>query len=215
MIGKGITGIFVCVFAVLFGGSVPALRRRFSDSDGSYTFQHKCGGKTGPWGYQLSKGLCSILVSDVHEHGMAWHRNGRLQEPDSMRSVTVDVDRFAEVLAGRLTAIVPPGFRVQAGDGMLWYSSAASAGRAGSHVRENFGVYGETDEDNAVGLAVQVLDELEDYVGEATGDPWPGTTRQPRPHGEIRGERLHLWYDDGGTIVRALEPIELADIADA
>lgn len=39
-----------------------------------------------------------------------------------------------------------------------------------SHVRGNFGVYGETDEDNVVGLAVQVLDELEDYVGEATTD---------------------------------------------
>jgi len=52
---------------------------RFSDSDGSYTFQHKCGGTTGPWGYQLSKGLCSIVVSDVHEHGMAWHRNGHRQ----------------------------------------------------------------------------------------------------------------------------------------
>jgi hypothetical protein len=52
---------------------------RFSDSDGSYTFQHKCGGTTGPWGYRLSTGLCSIVVSDVHEHGMAWHRNGKKQ----------------------------------------------------------------------------------------------------------------------------------------
>jgi hypothetical protein len=52
---------------------------RFSDSDGSYTFQHKCGGTTGPWGYRLSTGLCSIVVTDVHEHGMAWHRNGKKQ----------------------------------------------------------------------------------------------------------------------------------------
>jgi len=43
---------------------------RFSDSDGSYTFQHKCRGTTGPWGYQLSTGLCSIVVTDVHEHGI-------------------------------------------------------------------------------------------------------------------------------------------------
>lgn len=124
--------------------------------------------------------------------------------------MTVDVDRFAQVLAGRLTAIIPAGFRVQAGDGMLWYSSAASAGRAGSHVRENFGVYGE---DNIVGLAIQALDELADYVGETTGDPWPGTTRQLRPHGEISGERLHLWYGaPDGDAVLALEPIALADI---
>jgi hypothetical protein len=51
----------------------------FSDGDGRFTFQHKCGGGTGPWGYQLSVGLCSIVVSDVHEDGMAWHRNGKKQ----------------------------------------------------------------------------------------------------------------------------------------
>jgi hypothetical protein len=51
----------------------------FSDSDGNYTFQHTCGATTGPWGYQLSTGLCSIIVSDVHELGMAWTRNGTRQ----------------------------------------------------------------------------------------------------------------------------------------
>ena len=56
---------------------------RFSDSDGSYTFQHKCGGTTGPWGYQLSTGLCSIVVTDVREHGMAWHRNGKKEPTQS------------------------------------------------------------------------------------------------------------------------------------
>jgi hypothetical protein len=51
----------------------------FSDSDGNYTFQHKCGGTTGPWGYRLSTGLCSLVVSEVHELGMAWTRNGKRQ----------------------------------------------------------------------------------------------------------------------------------------
>jgi hypothetical protein len=51
----------------------------FKDADGDYTFQHRCGGTTGPWGYRLSTGLCSIVISDVHEHGMAWHRNGKRQ----------------------------------------------------------------------------------------------------------------------------------------
>lgn len=53
---------------------------RFSDGDGSWTFQHKCGGTTGPWGYKLSSGLCSIVISTVHETGMAWVRNGK-REP--------------------------------------------------------------------------------------------------------------------------------------
>jgi hypothetical protein len=51
----------------------------FSDSDGTFTFQHKCGGTTGPWGYRLSAGLCSLVVSDVAEKGMSWKRNGKTQ----------------------------------------------------------------------------------------------------------------------------------------
>jgi hypothetical protein len=50
---------------------------RFTDSNGSFTFQHACRGTTGPWGYQLSTGLCAIVVSGVAEpSGMAWTRNG-------------------------------------------------------------------------------------------------------------------------------------------
>ena len=52
---------------------------RFTDSNGSFTFQHACRGTTGPWGYQLGVGLCSIVVSGVSESGMAWTRNGRRQ----------------------------------------------------------------------------------------------------------------------------------------
>jgi hypothetical protein len=126
--------------------------------------------------------------------------------------VTVDVDRFAGILASRLSAIVPAGIGVRASDGMVWYSATSGAGQAGSHVRDNLGVYGETDEDNIVGLAVQVLDELEDYVGEATRDPWPGQTSQPSPHAEIRHGSLHLWYGDPDDVVLAAEPIPLAGI---
>jgi hypothetical protein len=137
--------------------------------------------------------------------------------------MTADLDRFAGILADRLSAIVPAGFHVEASDGMLWYSADQGrfpgqsgdyrVGRAGTHVRDNFGVYGETDEDNIVGLAVQVLDELQDYVDEATHDPWPGTTRQPRPHGQIRDSSLHLWYGDPDNVVLACDPIQLAAIA--
>jgi len=101
--------------------------------------------------------------------------------------VDVDVDRFALLLADRLAAMVPAGLHVEAVDGMLWYSGA---GHSGTHVRDNFGVHGG---DNITSTAVQALDELQDYVSEATGDPWPGTRRQPRPHAEIRGAALHLW----------------------
>jgi hypothetical protein len=51
----------------------------FSDSDGNYTFQHACGGTTGPWGYKISSGLCAEIVSNVTESGMSWTRNGANQ----------------------------------------------------------------------------------------------------------------------------------------
>lgn len=126
--------------------------------------------------------------------------------------MTVDVDRFTRILAERLAAIVPEGFHVEAGDGMLWYSVDGHAGQAGSHMRDNFGVYGETDEENLVGLAVQALDELQDYVAEVTHDPWPATTAQPRPHGEIRDGALYAWYGDAGAVVLGCAPIPLADV---
>jgi hypothetical protein len=50
---------------------------RFTDSNGSWTFQHRCGGTTGPWGYQINAGLCAIAISPVSESGMQWTRNGR------------------------------------------------------------------------------------------------------------------------------------------
>ncbi|WP_158702447.1 hypothetical protein [Kitasatospora sp. MMS16-BH015] len=48
----------------------------FSDGDGTYSFQHACGGSTGPWGFQQSGALCSIVTGSVSEAGMTWTRNG-------------------------------------------------------------------------------------------------------------------------------------------
>jgi hypothetical protein len=55
----------------------------FSDSDGTYTIQHACQGTTGPWGYQISTGLCAIVVSAVSESGMTWTRNGKTMPKQS------------------------------------------------------------------------------------------------------------------------------------
>jgi hypothetical protein len=134
----------------------------------------------------------------------------------------VDVDTLAALLADRLTAIVPPGFHVEAADGMLWYSADQGrfpgqrgdyrVGQAGTHVRANLGVQGDTDADRLTGLAVQALDELQDYISEATHDPWPGTTAQPRPHAEIRDSMLHLWYGDPASPALTCTPIPLRNL---
>jgi hypothetical protein len=138
--------------------------------------------------------------------------------------MAVDVEALTAILADRFAAIIPAGFHVEASDGMLWYSADAGrfpgqagdyrVGRAGSHIRDNLGVYSDTDEENIIGVAVQALDELQDYVSEASHDPWPGRTGQPPPHGQIRDSALHLWYGDPGQPGLACEPIALTAITD-
>ncbi|HEY6294232.1 MAG TPA: hypothetical protein VIX15_01085 [Streptosporangiaceae bacterium] len=134
----------------------------------------------------------------------------------------MDLDQLTAVLADRLAAVVPAGFHVAAADGMLWYSAEEGrfpgqsgnyrVGQAGTHVRDNFGAYGASDEENIVGVAVQALSELQDYISEATHTPWPGTTSQPSPQGQILDSYLHLWYEDRDNAILACEPLPLTDV---
>lgn len=48
----------------------------FSDGDGTFSYQHACGGSTSPWGYRISAAIQKIIISSVHESGMCWTRNG-------------------------------------------------------------------------------------------------------------------------------------------
>jgi len=133
----------------------------------------------------------------------------------------VDLDALTVILADRLTAIAPAGFYVEADAGMLRYTCDEGrfpgqqgnfhVGEAGVPVRENFGLYGETEADNIVGAATQALDALQDYVSEATHDPWPGTRSQPTPYARISGGTLQLGYGDPGDVVLGCDPIRLAD----
>ena len=133
--------------------------------------------------------------------------------------VVVDADRLTGLLADRLAAIVPDGIYVEADDGMVRYSAeegrfpgqrgSCRVGRADSFVRTSFKALTGTTGHRLVGVCVHVLDELQDYVSEATHDPWPGRTAQPAPRAELRGSELHLWYDGGGEVVLACEPVPL------
>jgi hypothetical protein len=139
--------------------------------------------------------------------------------------VGVDLSKLTVSLADRMTAIVPDGFHVEAAEGMLWYSADKSrfpgqagnyqVGRSGTYVRDNFNAHGQTDEDRIAGVAAQALDELQDYIDEATHDPWPGESAPPGAHAQVRDQILHLWYGgpdiDSGAVL-ACEPIPLADL---
>jgi hypothetical protein len=132
----------------------------------------------------------------------------------------MDADSLTALLAGLLAAIVPAGFHVQARDGMLWYSADQGrfpgqqgdyrTGQAGTYVRDNLAAYGDADADGVTRVAAQALDELQDYVSEATHDPWPGTRAQPRPYARIRDSMLHLGYGDPDAPVLACAPMPLS-----
>jgi hypothetical protein len=141
--------------------------------------------------------------------------------------VVVDSDKLTAALAVRLAAIVPDGFEVRASDGMLWYTCAPGrfpgqlnnyrGDSSGTHVRNNFEACQESssDADSAAWMARWALDELQDFVDEATHDPWPGTSRPPKPHGQVRGEMLHFWYggeDVSDEPVLVCEPIPLVSL---
>ena len=140
--------------------------------------------------------------------------------------VDVDVDKLTRMLAARMVSIVPPGFHVEADDGMLWYSAGDGrfpgqlgdyrVGRSGTFVRVNFEGYGQQDDDGIAAVAVLALGELQDYVDEATHDPWPGLRgTPPRPYAQVRGHSLYLWYgrpDIKTGVSLTCEPIPLADL---
>jgi hypothetical protein len=131
----------------------------------------------------------------------------------------MDLTDFTILLADRLSEIAPAGFNVAAADGMLKYSAEQGRfpgqsddyriGRAGTYVQTNFDMYEGSKEENIVRVAVQALDDLQDYISEATHTPWPGTISQPSPHGRILDSHLDLWYGDHENPILACEPISL------
>jgi hypothetical protein len=122
----------------------------------------------------------------------------------------VEPHRLAQLLADRLNEIAPPGFRVVADGGMLFYSATGTvraAGTSGTHVRDNFD-YGQPLAERIRAVSEQALDEFQDYVDEATTEPWPGQRQVPRAHAEVRSSRVHLWYGPADAPILECGPID-------
>ncbi len=62
-------------------------------------------------------------------------------------------------------------------------------------------------------------DELQDYVAEATHDPWPARRGTPPwPYARVRDRILYLWYggpDHSEAAGLACEPVPVADLGPA
>ena len=134
----------------------------------------------------------------------------------------VDFHGLAQVLARHLTKVVPPGFHVTANEAKLIYSSDSGrfpgqqgdyrVGTAATLLDQSFSEDERVNEAKVVQIAFNVLDDLQDYVDEASHEPWPGDRSPPRPHAEIRGPFLHMWYGEPEAPALACDPIALSEI---
>jgi hypothetical protein len=89
------------------------------------------------------------------------------------RNVLVDIERLTLLLANRMAAIVPDGFRIQAEDGVLWYTADAGRfpGQAGNYLSSR-----------GRGTAGLCLGAASLHSGTyAASGPEPGTWKDPDP----------------------------------
>jgi len=132
------------------------------------------------------------------------------------KTPTVDSDKLARALADRFQRIVPEGYHVYETDGMLWYHADPNApfyggGAAGCYIAENL-CHGDTVEERVAWCAEHALDELQDFVDEASTEPWPCERTVPRAHAAVIEGKLHLWFGDVDAPVLECEPIDLATL---
>jgi len=119
----------------------------------------------------------------------------------------VTPEQVAELLAERLSEVVPSGFRVVADGSTLMYNADfAGARSAGTDIRANFR------DDSPVAERIRwvselALGDLQDFVDEMTARPWPGERKPPLAHAEVRGSAIHLWYGEVESLVLRCRPI--------
>ena len=120
----------------------------------------------------------------------------------------------AEAFLKQMSAVLPPGYRVELDDELLWIVSP-DGGKAGS------GSYWLTSdvllEEEALRDAVGSLSQIQQEIAEETAEPWPAVSGPayrgfPEPDGAIVGDELRLWFGDRTAPVLALEPIDLSEV---
>jgi hypothetical protein len=138
------------------------------------------------------------------------------------------VSKLVSLLASRLRVVIPAQFFVQVTEeGLLFTSDYSYAAPASARWlyrplalsegiawrfegNENVREY---DLESVVNSAWFALSRIQDFISEATTDPWPGSASQPGlPYAEVRDDALHFGYGDPASPVLACEPIPLTEL---
>jgi hypothetical protein len=112
-----------------------------------------------------------------------------------------------------MQAVVPTGIGVRVDGDMVWFDAAGRglSGTAGTYACQWLDKGTGTHDDLIVEACWRALDDLEDFVDEATTEPWPAEQgTPPRPAARIEGRVVHLWFGEAERPVLELEPIPLA-----
>ena len=118
---------------------------------------------------------------------------------------------LAVALADRLGAVVPPGVVVREQDAELvvLHDGVLTGVSGAPTILETAEALREPEEslETAVRAA---LSGVQDYIADATTEPWPGTGgSQPNPDARLDGDVLLMWFGPEDAPVLRLPPIDL------
>ena len=119
---------------------------------------------------------------------------------------------LAVALADRLGTVVPPGVVVREQDAELavLYDGVLIGVSGAPTILETVEALREPGE-NLETAARAALSGVQDYIAEATTEPWPGTGgSQPNPDARLDGNLLVMWFGPEDAPVLRLPPIDLA-----
>jgi hypothetical protein len=105
--------------------------------------------------------------------------------------------------------VVPAGIHITVEGDVLRFTSAWHSGSAGSYAFQWLS-QGRGDRDHLFAEACRrALDDLQDFVDEATTEAWPGSRTVPPAGARVEDGQILLWYGDKDDPVLSLEPLPL------
>jgi hypothetical protein len=118
---------------------------------------------------------------------------------------------LAVALADRLNDIVPPGFVVRAQDSdlVVIHDGQVVGVSGGPTIMDNANaiMYPRENLETAVRAT---LSGVQDYIAEATTEPWPGSGgTQPNSDARVDDDRVQMWFGSEEAPLIRLRPIDL------
>jgi hypothetical protein len=120
----------------------------------------------------------------------------------------MDAERLDVELSSRMKEVVPADFTITVDGDMLWFSHDGIR-RAGSYGCQ-WVKKGEGSIDDLIVRACELaLNDLQDFVMEATTERWPGSGGFPRSGARMEGRSVNLWFGEREHPTVQLRPLPL------